>query len=256
MAKKRQVIVSTMHWHNDLNGGKATQADVIRRVKGLGGDGVEIRDSYWKDKAGELPEAKKLIGEQGLTTTYFTSAKLFAGSDEERAAVRRDIDDAAALGAPFLRVFLGQPPADDDRAAWDGAREAIRYAESKGIKLALENFAISPGNRLAEIKRALDKLDSPTLGTNLDIGNYAINGEDVVGAARALGPRILGLHWKDNTPQPTSRASTYLGGGALPLAEILAEVDKLPQTVLHGLEFEGGEDPDDRVRKSVAFLRR
>ena len=41
-------------------------------------------------------------------------------------------------------------------------------------------------------------VSSPSLGTNLDIGNYALNGQDVPAAIRALGPRIVYAHLKHN----------------------------------------------------------
>jgi hypothetical protein len=45
-----------------------------------------------------------------------------------------------------------------------------------------------------------------------------------------------------------------LGGGALPLDAIFAELDRLPQQIIYCFEFVGGGDPDARIAKSLAYL--
>ena len=97
----------------------------------------------------------------------------------------------------------------------------------------------------------LEAIDTPALGTNVDIGNYAINDEDVAAAVRRFGGRVVMSHLKDVTPT----GATFLGGGNLPLAAILDAFDQLPQPIIHCFEFEGGDDPDGRIAKSLAYLR-
>ena len=121
------------------------------------------------------------------------------------------------------------------------------------MAIALENFAGTPGRRLDEVKAVLDGIQSPALGTNLDVGNYAANGQDVVEAIRILGERVIYTHLKDVTPG--TPGATYLGDGRLPIAQIVAAFDRLPQRVIHCFEFGGGGDPDGRINASLALLR-
>ena len=119
----------------------------------------------------------------------------------------------------------------------------------------LENFAREPGCSVAEIKATLDRLDSSFLGTNVDLGNYASNGEDLPAAVRALGPRIMYTHLRDHAVPPTGANATYLGGGSLPLRAALTEFARLAQPIIYCFEFPGGDDPAGYIQKSLAYLR-
>lgn len=244
------ILISTVQYHEELTTDRVTSTEVVEAARRLGADGVEFRDAYWRDKDREIPALRRLTGDLGLIATYATSATLFTADPTGRAALLRDIDDAVALGSSLLRVFQGQA-SDDDHAGWDDARRAVDYAASRGIVLALENFARAPGCRLAEIERVLGRIAAPALGTNVDIGNYALNGEDLPAVVRALGERIVSSHLKDNA----GAEATYLGGGTLPLREVLTEFDRLPRMILHCFEFEGGGDPEGRIARSLAYLR-
>jgi len=251
----RTLLISAMQYDAELRTGGLSSVDVIQTAKKLGVDGVELRDVYWKRKERELPEARSALVELGLIGTYATFVTLFdlsakANADEVRSAV----DDAAALGSPIVRIFPGKIPQPEDVAAWHAAGRAIEYASKRGVIIALENFAQTPGCRLEEVNSVLERIRSSALGTNLDIGNYASNGEDVVAAVRTLGSRIVSSHLKDVVSTLTGHSSTFLGDGNLPLAEIMAEFDRLPQRILHCFEFGGGGNPEERIRKSLVAL--
>ena len=218
----------------------------------MGLDGIELRRDHWPTYLEELAEARERLQALGLLSTYAAFSTLFNDTDEGERQLRRDMEIAHALGAPQLRVFQGPAPTEDSGPGWDAARAAIEYAASLGIVIALENYNAAPGGTLPEIRRALDALPSPNLKTNIDIGNYALNGQDVAAAIRALGERAVSTHLKDVAPPHTS---TFLGGGALPLGPIFDEFARLPQRLLHCFEFGGGADPDERITQSLTYLR-
>ena len=213
-----------------------------------------LRLDYWRDKERELSAARRAIDELGIIATYATGLTLFSADSGWVMNLRQAVDDAVALGSPLLRVFSGSAPGDDDRQAWDGARDFVRYAADRGIVVALENFGKAPGHLVIDIKCVLDRIESTTLGTNVDIGNYASNGEDAALAVRALGERVVSSHLRDHAVTPTGVDATYLGGGELPLHAILAEFARLPQKVIHCFEFSGGGEPEARIEKSLAYL--
>jgi sugar phosphate isomerase/epimerase len=153
-----------------------------------------------------------------------------------------------------LRVFSGPIPADDDEEGWAAGRAMVEYAASRGIALALENYAWTPGGRLAEIARIVGRIESPALGVNIDIGNYTRHGDDVPTAIRTLGDRAISAHLKDQDGPPDF-GSHPLGGGALPLGAIMAELERLPQRLIYCFEFRGGGDPDGRIASSLDYLR-
>jgi sugar phosphate isomerase/epimerase len=252
--QRRPVLVSVMQYEDELQAGSLATRDVIAAAARLGADGIEIRPEFWRDKARELPEARELIAGHGLLVTNATRNTLFSDEPDGAARLREDIDDTAALGAGQLRVFSGPIPADDDEAGWAAGRAIVDYAASRGIVLALENYAWTPGGRLAEIARIVGQIASPALGVNIDIGNYVRHGDDVPTAIRALGGRAVSAHLKDQGGAPDF-ASHPLGGGTLPLGAIMAELERLPQRVIYCFEFRGGGDPDGRIASSLAYLR-
>ena len=49
MTAFRPILISTIHYHDQLLAGTMTQFDVARIAKQSGVDGVEFRDVYWQD---------------------------------------------------------------------------------------------------------------------------------------------------------------------------------------------------------------
>jgi sugar phosphate isomerase/epimerase len=255
MVSFQPVVISTVQYHDRLTAAQMTQAEVVTIARELGADGAELRADYWQDKERELPAARDLVKQLGLVVTYATAATLFGPDGDDQQRRRQHVDDAATLGSPLVRFFQGAAPIADDHAGWERAREVVRYATDRGVRLVVENFAREPGCRVAEIRATLDRFDSPFLGTNVDLGNYAANGEDLVAAIRALSPRIMYTHLRDHGDPPSGANATYLGGGSLPLRAALTEFSRLPQPIIYCFEFPGGDDPAGRILKSLAYLR-
>ena len=249
MASERPVLISVVQYQEGIAAGTTGFTDLFDTAHRLGADGVELRPQFWQDKERELPTARDRAARHGLLVTYATMGRLF---DTDPATLRQDIDDARALGSPILRVFPGPVPTDDDDAGWETGREIARYAGQRGITLALENFVGTPGGTLDEISRTLKQI--PALMTNIDIGNYPRHHQDVPTAIRAIGDRAVSVHLKDADDDP-AHGTTYLGGASLPLPAILDELDRLPQRLLSIFEFGGGDNPDDRITRSISYLK-
>lgn len=254
MTSEQPVLISVMQFEDELAAGTRTVYDVIETAHRLGVDGVELRRETWPQMADEQQSARQRIEELGLLVTFATHATLFSADAAGRQLLRQDIDTARALGSPQLRVFQGPAPADDDEQGWAAGRAAVAYAASQGIVLALENYARTPGGRLAEIQRVLDHIQDPALATNIDIGNYYLHEEDIPAAIRAVGSRAVSAHLKDQTGTPGD-PPTYLGNGVMALDEILAELDRLSQSLLYCFEFRGGGEPEARIQRSLTYLR-
>ncbi len=252
MSAERPVLISVMQYQDELASGTVGALDLIEAARRFGVAGVELRPEAWRDQDHELPAARALAERLGLLLTYATTTTLFGDAGGE--ALRRDIADTRALGASQLRVFPGPVPADDDAGDWVAAERAVGHAAAHGVTLALENYSGTPGGRVAEIARVLARIQSPALATNIDPGNYARHGEDIVAAIRAVGGRAVSAHLKDQGADP-AEPPTALGEGVLPLRDILAALDHLPQRLLYCFEFRGGGDPEGRIARSLAWLR-
>ena len=249
MTEERKILISVVQYQDGIAAGTTNIVDLFDSAHRLGADGVELRPQFWKDKEAELPAARERAAQHSLLATYATMGTLY-GTDA--ATLRQDIDDARALGSPILRIFPGQLPEGASDPAWESGRAIADYAESQGITLALENFVGMPGGTLAEIERGLAAI--PSFATNIDIGNYPHHDQDVVAAIQAVGARAVSAHLKDHG-EPPGYASAALGDGVLPLGAILAALDRLPQPLLYIFEFGGGDNPDDRITRSLAYLK-
>jgi sugar phosphate isomerase/epimerase len=248
VSAERPVLVSVMQFEDALKSGAMTVFDVIDVAGRTGADGVELRRELWTGWESELSEARRRAGEKRLLITYATHATLFSS---DAATLRGDIDAAAALGSPIIRFFPGQLPADDDSAGWARGQTIADYAAQKGVVIALENYARTPGGTLAEVQTCLAYI--PSLMTNLDMGNYSLHGQDVPTAIAALADRIVYSHLKDQTGNPDD-APTVLGAGLLPLGGIFDALDALPQRVIYCFEFRGGDDAVGRIEQALAYL--
>ena len=256
VAAMRPFLISAVHFDAELKSGKMSVLDLAPLAAKYGAQGVEYRDIYWKDKAKELPAVRDQAAGLELVVTYTTVTTLYSNDTQKQARLLADIEDAKALNAQLLRVNLGVRPAAGPEAAGqrEAARKAIESASRSGVKLALENNATAPGEQLSDIKATLEEFNSPVLGTNIDFANYATSGQDPLNAIQALAPWIIYVHAKDAEKTDKGWKTTYLGGGTLPLKEILSALDKTGRSFLFCFEFPGAGDPEGGLVKSRAYL--
>jgi sugar phosphate isomerase/epimerase len=253
MSAHRPLLISVMQFEDDLASGKRTVFDVIALARRFSVDGIELRRETWPNLDEEVAAARLQLADLGLMVTYATHAVLFAQDADGLRTLRNDIDTAQALGAPQLRVFSGPIPDVEDDTRWAVAREHIDYAAERDVVIALENYARTPGGKLAEIRGILDRLQTPTLMTNVDIGNYWLHGEDVPTAIRIIGDRAVSVHLKDQMAEP-GQPPVLLGEGVLPLDAIFVELDRLPQRLFYCFEFRGGVDPEGHIQAAIAYM--
>jgi len=161
-----------------------TLDDVIRFSADNNLDGVELTSYYFPKVVTneDLMHLKQLTFGLGLDisgTAIGNDFGLKEGEkrDEQLAMTREWIDHAAAMGAPVIRIFAGKTPkGDTDEAAIKrcaaGINESLKYAEQKGVFLALENHGgiTSTPEQMLGIIEQVD--DSPFFGVNLDGGNF------------------------------------------------------------------------------------
>lgn len=254
MAKNRPILISVIQYQDELKAGTLSIFDVIEKAHTLGADGVELRREVWANYQDELSAARERIEAVGLLVIYATFSALFSADESARKLLFHDIETAKALGSPLLRVFPGAAPTSLDDMAWESAIEAVEYAAAQGVTLALENFGKTPGGTVNEILHILNRIPLDALKTNIDIGNYSTHGEDVPEAVQAVGSRAVYAHLKDKAGDK-SDATTHLGGGEMPMREIITALNALPQQVIYCFEFVGDGEADARIEKSIAYLR-
>jgi inosose dehydratase len=135
----------------------------------------------------------------------------------------------------------------------------LAWAEELGVQLLLE----SHGPVTDSIEDMGDLLDSmgheDILGVCLDTGNSWLGGADPVAYARAFGPRIRHVHWKDMPAEAEAgrgnafgcgMASIAVGDGVVDISGVLRELHRSGFDGATTLEVAGAEN----VKRSIQRL--
>jgi L-ribulose-5-phosphate 3-epimerase len=272
--KRVKLAVSTYsYWHFRTE--KVPIETVIEKAAALNVEGVDVlhRQMSGEDKA-YLNKLKRQAFVNGLALVSLSIHQDFV--DPDPAVRQKDIDHTIKciemcyqMGIPTMRLNTGRwntiksfddlmkqrgiepvipGHTEDEGFKWciDGIEKVLPKAEECGVLLALENhwgLARTPEGML----RILDAIKSPWLGGLMDTGNFL---EDPYEKLKMIAPKTVFV-----------QAKTYYGGGewyALDLdytkiAKILADVN---YNGYIALEFEGKENPDVAVPKSLDVLRK
>lgn len=172
--------------------------------------------------------------------------------DAEKALTRQWIDYAAQLGAPVIRIFAGNvPKGDTEAAALDrcvaAIDEAVAYAATKGVVLALENHGgvtATPEQLLGIVKRVAP---SPYFGINFDSGNFRT--ADPYASLEMIAPYAMNAQVKV-TVSPE--------GGKKQDADLARIVTMLRSTGYRGyivLEYEEEQEPREAIPPLLKRLR-
>ena len=240
----------------------------------MGFDGVEILHQQMHNEQNPyLQELKRRAFTQGLDLMGFSTHQGFVSPD--RSVRQKNIDHtlrcielAWRLGIPTLRVNTGrwgtiksfddlmanrgiepnlEGYSDDEGFKWviDSLQQCIPQAEQSGVTMGLENHW-GLGRTAEGVMRVVDAVDSPWLKVTLDTGNFL---EDMYEQMQRLAPHAVLI-----------QAKTYFGGGEWYTLEIDYErVSRILRDANYrgyvSLEFEGKEDAQTGVPKSLALLR-
>jgi sugar phosphate isomerase/epimerase len=211
-----------------------TVEQVIERAAGYGYDALEwrggpsghIRPDLTPARLAKIRRLQKQAGVAALAVTGYTD--FVAESAEVRqaslAALRRHCDMAAALGATYVRAFLGElPPGVQAVSVYDRAAEcleaAARYAQSVGVTVALEphdDFA-----RPDAVVPLLVRVQHPALGVIWDVGNAYSVGQTLAEGFAAVRQRLSYVQVKDGRGQGPAWRLTPVGAGEVPLPEAI-----------------------------------
>jgi L-ribulose-5-phosphate 3-epimerase len=272
--KRVKLAVSTYsYWHFRTE--KVPIETVIDKAAALNVEGVDVlhRQMSGEDKA-YLNKLKRQAFVNGLALVSLSIHQDFV--DPDPAARQKDIDHTIKciemcyqMGIPTMRLNTGRwntiksfddlmkqrgiepvipGHTEDEGFKWciDSIEKVLPKAEECGVLLALENhwgLARTPEGML----RILDAIKSPWLGGLMDTGNFL---EDPYEKLKMIAPKTVFV-----------QAKTYYGGGEwysldldyARIAKILADVN---YNGYIALEFEGKENPDVAVPKSLDVLRK
>jgi sugar phosphate isomerase/epimerase len=274
-SRPNRIAVSTYSFWRFRKDSKLPVEDCIDNAARMGFDGVEILHIQMADESNSyLQSLKRRAFTNGLDLCGFATHQGFVSPDKDYR--RKNIDHtikcvelAYKLGIPAMRINTGrwgttgsfdelmanrgiEPPlpghTEDDAFDWviESIEKCLPTAEKCGVVLGLENhwgLARTPEGVLKIIKA----IDSPWLSVTLDTGNFLENPYDKL---EQLAPHATFTH-----------AKTYFGAGIWYTLDL--DYNRIARIMrkhnYHGyvsLEFEGKENPQTAIPKSLALLRR
>ncbi|MCZ6514618.1 MAG: sugar phosphate isomerase/epimerase, partial [Acidobacteria bacterium] len=266
-------ISTYSYWH--FKETKYPCEKVIENAAALGVDAVEILHRQMESESVEyMNKLKRTAWANGLDLNMLSIHQDFVDPDAEKRQEAIDhtkhcINLAEQMGIPSIRLNTGrwgttksfdelmakggqEPPlegyTDEDAFKWviESIEKCLPHAEKAGVVMAIENhwgLSTKPENLL----RIYKAIESPWLGMNVDTGNYV---GDPYPQFEQLAPYA-----------DIIQAKTYYGGGVwytleLDYDRVAAILRKHDSRGYISLEFEGREDPQTAIPKSLGVLRK
>ncbi|CAM2192963.1 Sugar phosphate isomerase/epimerase [Paraburkholderia kururiensis] len=258
-------------------------ADAVRRdghrawiatAAAAGASGFEVRRELIVDEAGVQPAALRELGaairEAGMWPVWSTPAALYRANGAaqdvangatdsttkstinsapagtlDATALSRALDEAAALGARFVKLQLG---------AFAGETHAASIAaclRGRDTRLVVENGQLKEGGMAAQFVAFFEALEAQghgrLAGMTFDIGNWQWTGVAPAAAAQKLAPHVEYIHCKAVAGEGARRFAVAPSADDPVLAAVLP---LLPRHAPRGIEFpfHAGRVAEDAVR--------
>mgnify|MGYP006279984455 FL=1 len=257
----------------------------VSRIAALGFDGVELLCDrpHWFVADTTVADAERMADRLhglGLMVSnlnantacgYFTAPPpetVFEPSLSSADAARRHwrlqysiaaVELAARVGAGSVSVTSGRPdsggtPAQGLALFVDSLKRLCEAASRREVRIGVE---YEPGllvERATELAEVIERVDSPLLGANLDIGHAHLAGETAAETLPLLAGRIWNLHLED-----IAGAKHYHlvpGDGDLPIADWLAALADMDYSGFCTVElYTYPHTPDAAGAKALDYLR-
>lgn len=234
---------------------------VIEAAREYGYQGIGIRtvrgESYLPNLKEFQPkgieETHRKLNRAGLEVVCVSSGIRFESLDaQEREKQLRDaekyVDIAVHLEAPFIRVFGGPLPKEQDheetmRHIVNGLYKTAEIGSKKGIKVLLETHdSFSTGKACREL---LSQIGHQNLAVLWDILHPYRCGEKPEETLILIGDLIRHVHIKDSSNySPESFNIKLCGEGTLPIRECVALLRKRGYDGYLSFEWEKGWHPE------------
>ena len=157
-----------------------------------------------------LHDLKKHMYLRGVNASGTSLGANFAPVEKDKLreqidSVKKWVDVAVALGAPYIRVFANKAKdvelADAQKQCIESIQECAEYAGTKGVYIGLENDQGITANA-EQTLTLIHGIKSPWFGLNLDLGNFKV--PDPYADVKLCAPYAINVHCKINT-HPTAK---------------------------------------------------
>lgn len=225
-----KIIVVTSAYGYDTVVQLGGQSALLEIIKASGADGVEIRQELLTS-ADELKNISNKIKGLGLNSVYSVPSTLFDDSGNiALKLVQNSLQEAASLGAHFLKLSLGHLPSQ-----YDLTDLSLLLAHSP-VQLVIENDQTPQGGHIAPLVNFFDevKAKNAPIKMTFDMANWHWHGEDAVIAAQTFAPFVAYIHVKESQEKDHKRVAVALDDSDGDWRKVLCE---LPKGIPRGIEF-------------------
>lgn len=225
---------------------KLSRAEAIKALKALNVSYINIKDFHasLKSTPEEIQAIRKEFDDSGIKILGVGNVS-FQKNDE--AEMRRNFEYAKALGAP---VIVMAP-----------TRETLPFIDKLvrefDIKAAIHNHGPEDKHFPApwDVLKAIKSMD-PRMGLCVDVGHTTRTGADIVSEIHATGNRLHDVHMKDLSDLMNKDSQVAVGDGAMPIAKIFKQLQKMNYKGGVMLEYEiNADNPLPGMQKSFAYMR-
>ena len=226
-------------------------SEILSAASDLGYDGIEVRGIRKELYAPRIQEfsaqqaqaSKATLRKLNLsisclsTSCLLGDARVFNNSLYEG---RANIDTAALMGVPYVRVFAEDTPhasiSVDESLVREGLTTLSQYAAQKGVCVLFETNGIYADTyKMAEL---MESVGNPALGVLWDVHHpYRFFGESPEQSVDNIGQWIRYIHLKDSIIPDSSVEYKMLGEGDLPIADAIAALQRIGYDGWYTLEW-------------------
>jgi len=250
-------------YHRMFESKKIDWTGFLERMWRMNLDGVEVNSLFMPKDRTFATDIKRKATKLGLDIFALTldinlCEPTVAKREKAVSAVKQWIDIAALLGAPAMRVDLGSTPkghTDDEAIRWaiQSYRKCVSYAKTKAIILTIENhYGLSASaSRVTEI---VEKVGTEWFGLTLDTMNYGV-GPEAYDQIIKTAKYAIYVHAKTHTLGAGGEDQPKWVERAIDYNKIMEILRGVGYEGYLSIEYEGEEDEEAAVPKSVEFMR-
>ncbi len=203
----------------------------------LGAEGVEInaRTEIRPDELSRtgVRHLKKMLGDLNLkvAAVHFPTRRGFGESDDlDRRidATKNALAMAWNLGCNVVTNHIGTIPDEPEAPEWTTMVQALTDIGNHSQKAGAWLAAHSGINGTETMRQLLDSLPAMAIGIDFDPAAMIINGRDVIGGMKALGPQVMHFRARDAVYEMSMGRGleVQLGRGSVNLPELLGILEE------------------------------
>jgi sugar phosphate isomerase/epimerase len=221
--------------------------EAVRHIQGMGLHYVEFYSKHLSLQASdaEISATKKLLNEADITISAH-GVNEFTKNHEANRAI---FDFAKRAG---IRNISANPRPD----SFDSLDKLCAEYD---IRIAIHNHGPRAlYDKIDDVKTAVAGRH-PLIGACIDTGHFIRSKEDPVKAVYELGPRVFGLHIKDEEKQEERSRNVVIGTGHLDVIGLFRALKKIkfPADGSLSLEYEANpENPIDDMKQCLVVARK